>query len=251
MSTLNKTMTLDNVSVQMEEKRILEAINCQLEGQKIYALIGPSGAGKTTLLHVLAGLQEVVSGKITFAGQSPKEAVISLVPQDYGLLPWQTVKQAILAGRQISLGKQLTASDNTVVDELLARMELTQLIDSYPNQLSGGQKQRVAITRGLASQSDLLLLDEPFSALDTFTREKAQQLFLESWQQVKRLTVLVTHDIEEALLLAHEVIILEANPGRIKKIIPSPFQDKERLSDYRQTEQLFTTSLVIRKEIAG
>lgn len=182
-------------------------------------------------------------------GSSPKQAVISIVPQDYGLLPWQTAGQAVSEGRKISQGKKLIAEDKEELQRFFEQMALTELSHKYPNQLSGGQKQRVAIARGLASRSEVLLMDEPFSALDTFTKEKAQRLFLECWQEAPRLTVFVTHDIEEALLLAHEVIILQGNPGTVKKLFPSPFQKKTDLDRYRRSETLFQTSLRLRKEI--
>lgn len=251
MSTLNKSFQIKNVSFELEDKTILQEISLTLADQKIYALIGASGAGKTTLLQLLAGLKEPTKGTLTYTEKSPKDVVISLVPQEYGLLPWQTARQAVLAGRKISQKQRLTQDDQLAVRQLFEQMQLTTVADKYPNQLSGGQKQRVAITRGLASHSELLLMDEPFSALDAFTRETAQQLFLDSWHQAPRLTVFVTHDIEEALLLAHEVIVLAPNPGRIKHKMTSPFQEKEHLADERQSELLFQTTQVLRKEIEG
>lgn len=251
MSTSNKQFQLRTVSFQIEKKPILQDVSLTLEGQKIYALIGTSGAGKTTLLQLLAGLKQPTNGTLQFGNQTPKEIVISLVPQEYGLLPWQTARQAVLAGRKISRQQGITPTDQAFVSQLFEKMQLTAVADKYPNQLSGGQKQRVAITRGLASQSELLLMDEPFSALDAFTRETAQQLFLDSWHEAPRLTVFVTHDIEEALLLAHEVIVLESNPGRVKQIITSPFQEKQQLADERQSELLFQTTRLLRKEIEG
>ncbi len=249
MSTSNKTFALQHISYRIGTKTIVTDVSLELQAEKIYALIGPSGAGKTTLLQLLAGLKQPSQGKLAFDGRSPKEVLISIVPQEYGLLPWQTAKQAVTEARKLS--GSLTAADQLAIEQLFVQMELTHLQDKYPSQLSGGQKQRVAITRGLASHSELLLMDEPFSALDAFTREKAQRLFLTSWQQAPRLTVFVTHDIEEALLLAHEVIVLQADPGKIKRIIASPFQEKNQLDHYRRSERLFQAALDLRKEIEG
>lgn len=249
MSISNKAYDLTNISYQKNNQLILEKISCHLESEKIYAVIGASGAGKTTLLKLLAGLIEPSEGRLLLGEESVDKSVVSIVPQDYGLLPWQKVKKAVLEARKMSTGKKLTKKDQVFVEKLLQRMALTPLIASYPSQLSGGQKQRVAIARSLAVQSDVLLMDEPFSALDAFTRETAQQLFLDCWEQVKRLTIFVTHDIDEALLLAHEVIVLSANPGRIQTIISSPFQEKNDLKSYRQSEHLFSASIQVREVI--
>lgn len=249
MSTLNNHYQITNLSYQINQQVILKDINLALESGKIYSIIGPSGAGKTTLLQLLAGLKKMQSGSLLFRDQEISAATVALVPQDYGLLPWQTVWQAVATGAKLSKQKKLSSAEKIEIDDLLEQMNLLEHQEKYPNQLSGGQKQRVAIARGFATHGSLLLMDEPFSALDAFTREKAQELFLARWQERQPLTIFVTHDIEEAILLADEMIVLSANPGEIKKMIPSPFKDKTKLLENRQSMALFETTLLLRKEI--
>lgn len=249
MSILSKSLEMKEVSYQVDKQEILSQINLQLGDGKIYSLIGPSGAGKTTLLELMAGVKKATSGTILFAQAPIKLATVSLVPQDYGLLPWQTVEQAVFTAAKISRKRSLTNNEKDQITHWLQEMALNSHLKKYPNQLSGGQKQRVAITRGLASQGDFLLMDEPFSALDAFTREKAQQLFLTCWQDKQPLTVFVTHDIEEAVLLADEIIVLGANPGQIKTRMTSPFADKFAFSQNRQSLKLFEAIQRLRKEI--
>lgn len=249
MSTLNNYYQINHLSYQINEQLILKDIDLTLENEKIYSLIGPSGAGKTTLLQLLGGLKKTQTGTLLFNNREIKEATVALIPQDYGLLPWQTVWQAVAAGAKLSQKKKLSSQEKAEIDVLLEQMNLLAHKEKYPNQLSGGQKQRVAIARGFATHGSLLLMDEPFSALDAFTREKAQELFLARWQELQPLTVFVTHDIEEAILLADEMIVLSANPGEIKTIISSPFKDKTKLAENRQSVALFETTLLLRKEI--
>jgi NitT/TauT family transport system ATP-binding protein len=126
MSTLNKSFQIKNVSFELEDKTILQDISLTLADQKIYALIGASGAGKTTLLQLLGGLKEPTKGTLTYAEKSPKDVVISLVPQEYGLLPWQTARQAVLAGRKISQKQRLTQDDQLAVRQLFEQMQSTK-----------------------------------------------------------------------------------------------------------------------------
>lgn len=249
MSISNKLLEMKEVSYQVDEQEILSHINLQLHDGKIYSLIGPSGAGKTTLLALMAGVKKATSGTILYAQAPIKQAIVSLVPQDYGLLPWQTVEQAVFTAAKISRQRPLTSDEQGEITHWLQEMALNSHLKKYPNQLSGGQKQRVAIVRGLASQGDFLLMDEPFSALDAFTREKAQELFLTCWQDKQPLTVFVTHDIEEAVLLADEIIVLASNLGQIKTHMVSPFVDKFALSQNRQSLELFEAVQGLRKEI--
>lgn len=251
MSTSNNTYQVKGLSFEIDGQVILKDIHLTLEKEKIYSLIGPSGAGKTTLLQLIGGLKELQIGELSFNEAPIRQETVALVPQDYGLLPWQTVWQAVATSAKLSQKSQLSQGDKQELEDLLAQMDLLIHKNKYPNQLSGGQKQRVAIARGFATHGSLLLMDEPFSALDAFTREKAQELFLARWQGRKPLTVFVTHDIEEAILLSDEIIVMSANPGKIKKIFSSPFKDKTKLAENRQSVALFERSLLLRKEIEG
>ena len=248
MAISSKTYRLEHVFFSINEKEILSDVSLNLQEKEIVAVIGTSGAGKTTLLRLLAGLEQPTKGTILLKDQPIKTSTIALVPQDYGLLPWQTTKQAIQKAAEISRKRKLTEAEKRMIKKLFEQMKLTEVANSYPGQLSGGQRQRVAITRALASQSDVLLMDEPFSALDALTREKAQQLFFSAWQETPRLTVFVTHDIEEALLLADEILVMGVN-GTIKKKIRSPFTKSQKLADRQRSEQLFHAVSYLRKEI--
>lgn len=247
MSTSNK-IELKDITFSFDQKAIIQDFTFTFHPEKIYAIVGPSGAGKTTLLHLLAQIQPLQQGTISFY-EEDKRPLISYVPQDYGLLPWQTAWQAILSGFELSVKRQATKKEIQQLEQMMTEMNLIDFKENYPNQLSGGQKQRIAVTRGFAAKSELLLMDEPFSALDAFTREQSQALFLNQWNEHPRLTIFVTHDIEEALLLAHEIIVLQANPGKIKTVISSPFQKKNQLSVDRQSVALFESSVFIRREI--
>ena len=251
MSISNNHYQVTNVSYQLNEQTILSNLSFELEPRKIYSLIGPSGAGKTTLLSLLGGLKKPTSGTIETKKGTVEAQKVAFVPQDYGLLPWQTVQKAVVKGASLSQKGKLSALDLAEIDELLKQMALWEHRKKYPRQLSGGQQQRVAIARSFATHADLLLMDEPFSALDAFTREKAQQLFLSRWQKLKPLTVFVTHDIEEAILLSDQIIVLSANPGEISQIVDSPFEDKMNLHENRQSMALFELTNALRGAISG
>ncbi len=173
--------------------------------------MGPSGCGKTTLLSLIAGLLPVTSGELLVAGEAvqPRRPGTSLVLQEYGLLPWKTVR------RNAGLGLEIRGQSLEAADRALAEVGLKELANRWPHQLSGGQRQRVAIARSLALEPDLLLMDEPFSALDALTREEMQDLLLSIWQRRQTSLVLVTHSIAEAVYLGQQIIVLSPRPGRI------------------------------------
>lgn len=234
-----------------QEKEILQGIDLDLAANQIYTVIGPSGAGKTTLLRILAGLIVPTEGTLTI-GQTPYrpgEHRIALVPQDYGLLPWQTARGAVASAMKISKG-QLTAADEKVMDQLFQDMDLVQEQQRYPSQLSGGQRQRVAIARAFACESELLLMDEPFSALDALSRGRAQELFIANWLKHPTRTVLITHDVTEALLIGHQVIVMSKEPGCIKEVFPSPLQDKKALGQALDSGVLEQSTSRLRRELA-
>ncbi|MDR0920825.1 MAG: ATP-binding cassette domain-containing protein [Lactobacillales bacterium] len=207
MSTLNKNgLELRKITVKSGEKRILSDFSATFPAGKITTILGSSGVGKTTLLNVVAGLKPIQSGEMSFQGAPfyPEKRLIGLVPQDYGLLPWETSLKAVTNALKIS--KQ--AVNEAKIEALFAALSLKGLEKSYPNALSGGQKQRVALARAFAINADILLMDEPFSALDAITREKTQQLFLTTWYKNPTTTLFITHDIEEAILLGQQILVL-------------------------------------------
>ena len=157
------------------------------------AVIGPSGCGKSTLLKVVAGLIKEYDGSVSINGQpvNPKGQTIGFMPQNYGLLPWKTVYDNVILGMKIKKSPELL--DRNVIKHLMRQLGIEGLARRYPNELSGGQQQRVALARVFALQPDVLLMDEPFSALDAITREEMQDIFLKLWRRFEVSTIFVTH----------------------------------------------------------
>jgi NitT/TauT family transport system ATP-binding protein len=202
----------------------------ELNGQKIEALrdanlvvtkgefvclIGASGCGKSTLLRIVAGFEPPSSGQALMwdkavGGPAPDRGMVF---QDYGLFPWLTVRQNIGFGPS-SRGLPKAEVRDTV-ERFVTMVGLTRFADAYPHQLSGGMKQRVAIARVLANEAEMVLMDEPFGALDAMTRERLQDELLDIWQRTKLTVLFVTHSIEEAIFLADRVVVMEPGPGRI------------------------------------
>ncbi len=186
------------------------------------SIIGPSGCGKTTLLHILGGLRTLTGGQVFIGGDevSRPRKQTSFIFQDFGLLPWKTAwENACLSMRINGIEKSKQAN---IAEALFKDLGIAHRKNSYPVQLSGGEKQRVAIARSLAINPDLLLMDEPFSALDAMTREKLQDIILAEWRERKFTAVLVTHNIEEAVFLGSKIMILSEKPARIVSMITNP-----------------------------
>jgi NitT/TauT family transport system ATP-binding protein len=219
-------LSLQNVSLTYKSDKThvpaLCNINLGLQTGVTYSVIGPSGSGKTSLLMLMAGLLQPTQGTISFLGQPllrPHQKM-ALIPQEYGLLPWKTVWD------NAALGLTIRGCRNGELRErllpILRDLGLDGLAGRYPSQISGGQKQRVALARALALEPELLLMDEPLSALDALTRESMQELVLEIWLQHRVTIVLVTHSIEEAVYLGQEIIVLSPGPGQIRAVIANP-----------------------------
>ncbi|WP_208443481.1 taurine ABC transporter ATP-binding subunit [Pantoea agglomerans] len=194
---------------------VLQDINLQLDSHELLVVLGPSGCGKTTLLNLVAGFLPVESGSITLDNQpvTGPGAERGVVFQHEGLLPWRNVLDNVAFGLQLA-GMSRTDRD-TIARRLIRQVGLEGAEKRAIWQLSGGQRQRVGIARALATDPQLLLLDEPFGALDAFTREQMQTLLLTLWRDSGKQILLITHDIEEAIFLASELILLSPGPGRI------------------------------------
>ncbi|MCC8186895.1 MAG: ABC transporter ATP-binding protein [Bacteroides sp.] len=211
-----------NVSYQRGNKTVEALHNFSLytASGTIDALVGPSGCGKSTLLHVLAGVIREYRGEVQIDGQppTPRRQSIGLVPQHYGLLPWKRVQENIFLPAR--LHKQ--QADHVLADEILRTLELDTLLHRYPHELSGGQQQRVALARAFIQRPGLLLMDEPFSALDALTAERGRHLFMKLWQEHRVTTLFVTHNIEEAACIGQRVILLSRAPGTVTHILEKP-----------------------------
>ncbi len=191
----------------------LEDVNFQVAEGEIVGLVGTSGCGKSTLLRIIAGLDLPTSGHVSINNEQIVEPhpEIGIIFQEPRLMPWLTVQENV----QFGLEGISKAEKKRLTDLILNRVGLTKFIHALPRQLSGGMAQRVAIARALVTNPSILLLDEPFSALDAFLRMKLQDHLLHIWEYGRPTMVLVTHDIEEALVLSNRVIVLRGNPGRI------------------------------------
>lgn len=203
----------------------VDKITLDIQAGTFVSFLGPSGCGKSTLLRMIAGLETATTGQILLDGKKvdgPQKNV-GMVFQSYSLFPWLTVRQNIGFGLTVNGNKFTPAQQQEILDQMLDMIGLREFEYVYPATLSGGMKQRVALARTLALKPDLLLLDEPFGALDAQTRMVLQDQLLEIWKSLDTTICFVTHDIEEALLLSDIICVFSTRPGRIKKIIKSPF----------------------------
>jgi NitT/TauT family transport system ATP-binding protein len=211
---LKKTFPLKN-----EDFVALNGVNLDIADQEFVTVVGPSGCGKTTLLNVIAGLEKASGGQVlvdgeSVSGPSPERGVIF---QQYALFPWLTVRENVEFG--LKLAKKSKKETRETAQHFIDLVGLTQFADALPKMLSGGMKQRCALARAYAVNPKLLLMDEPFGALDALTRVNLQGQLLQTWQSEKRTVVFITHDVDEAVFLANRVVVMAAKPGRIKEII--------------------------------
>ncbi|MEK6346785.1 MAG: ABC transporter ATP-binding protein [Burkholderia sp.] len=207
---------------QGRTRTVLDGIELDVAPGEFVSVVGPSGCGKSTLLRVLAGLDADYDGSLRLGAAELRGPSLSrgIVFQDHRLLPWLTLEQNVaLALKNVDLEEAAKR------ERVRAQLELVGLDgsrDAWPGELSGGMAQRGAIARALVTEPDVLLLDEPLSALDALTRARLQDALLAIWQRQRVTMVLVTHDIEEALYLSQRIVVLSANPGRVERIVPVP-----------------------------
>ena len=223
----------------------LANVDLTVQKGEFICLIGASGCGKSTLLRIIAGFEQATTGSITMYGApilkpGPDRGVVF---QDYALFPWLTVRDNITFGpRQRGLPKDHARK---IGDEFMEMVGLTAFADRFPSQLSGGMKQRVAIARVLANDADILLMDEPFGALDALTREKLQEDLLEIWARTGLTVIFVTHSVEEAVLLSDRVVVMSPSPGRIASDNPLPLARPREVSamDFNEVRRSMTLKL--------
>jgi len=197
--------------------RALERIDLSVEDNDFLCILGPSGCGKSTLLRIVAGLETPTAGSVLLDAQpvSRPGPDRGMVFQSYTLFPWLTIEQNILFGAR---------STHAKAADLISRVGLKGFENHYPKMLSGGMQQRTALARALANDPKVLLLDEPFGALDHQTRALMQELLLGIWEADRKTVLFVTHDIDEAIFMANRVAVMSARPGRIKAIVPIDLQ---------------------------
>ena len=197
----------------------LNGVDLDIMENEFICVVGPSGCGKSTLLNIIAGLLEPTSGAVYVNGKKVEGTGTErgVVFQQYALFPWLTVMKNVMFG--LKLKGMSDEEAKKIAMKYIKMVELEDFVDSYPKELSGGMKQRVAIARAYAVQPALLLMDEPFGALDAQTRTQLQSELIRTWQEEKKTCFFITHDVEEAIILATKVIVMSARPGRIKTII--------------------------------
>ncbi|MFW2490579.1 ABC transporter ATP-binding protein [Clostridium chromiireducens] len=230
----------------------LKNVNLEIKEGEFISLLGPSGCGKTTLLRIIADLLQPSSGKVTVRGQSPREIRLQkkygIVFQNPVLYDWRTVRRNVCMPMEL-LG--MKKQDRTAkVTEMLDLVGLTNFGKHYPYELSGGMQQRVGIARALAINPEILLMDEPFSALDEFTREKLHEDLLEIWTKTKKTVVFVTHNISEAVFLSDKVVVLSPHPGRVSAVIDIDIP-RPRNMESKQSKQFYDYITKIRNSFEG
>lgn len=223
---------------------VLRDISFSLRGDEFVCVLGPSGSGKSTLLRLIGGLLDASRGSIMFGGENPLR--VGLVFQHANLMPWRTVRQNIALPLEL-LGRAAEEVDRRV-DEMMRLVGLEDFGSSWPSQLSGGMAQRVAIARAYIQEPDLLLLDEPFGALDALTRDRMGSELLRIWQRQRTPVIMVTHSISEALLLSDRILLLSPRPGQIVKDMPVTFTRPRReelryTAEFQQLERSLRGSL--------
>ncbi len=242
-------LTINDVTktfqIGVDAVQALRGVNLRIDKGEFVCLIGASGCGKSTLLRIIAGFEQPTSGVISLY-----ENVITgpgsdrgMVFQDYALFPWMTVRENISFGpRQKGRAKKYI---DEISSEYLHMVGLEKFADRFPHQLSGGMKQRVAIARVLANECEVLLMDEPFGALDALTRESLQQELLEIWARTKVTVIFVTHSVEEAVLLSDRVVVMTAGPGRIEADVAIELARPREVSaiDFNQVRRDITQRL--------
>jgi NitT/TauT family transport system ATP-binding protein len=230
INNLNKSF-----STKGGELLALENISMKVYKNEFACIVGASGCGKSTLLNIIAGLDQQTSGEILLEGRpvSGPGADRGMVFQNYTLYPWLTVAENIEFGLKL---KGISSSERKErVNHYMDIVGLSKFAQSLPKTLSGGMKQRTAIARALANEPDILLMDEPFGALDAQTKEVLQEFMLQVWEQTKKTILMITHDVEEAVFLAQRIYVLSSRPGRIKAEVDIPL-GMERDFSIKRTE---------------
>lgn len=229
----------------------LQDISLSIGEGEFFCIVGPSGCGKTTLLRILAGLDTSSSGTITINAANINRPVNSMVFQEQSIFPWMTVIDNVSYGlRMRGISKK---ERYEIANHYIEMIGLSKFTHAYPNQLSGGMKQRVSVARAFANDPEILLMDEPFGALDEQNRIILQQELLRIWEQTRKTTIFITHSIDEALCLGDRIMVMSANPGRIKNIIKNDLPRPRNISEIRtslQYNELFQSIwLILRDEV--
>ena len=221
---------------------VLNGVNLTVGEEEYISVIGHSGCGKSTLLKIVAGLEKATSGSVRLEGREIRKPGCDrmMVFQHYGLLPWLTVRENIRLAVDEVLHNATRAEKISLVNEHLAMVNLTAAADKYPDEISGGMKQRVGIARALAIRPKMLLMDEPFGALDALTRGKLQRQVLEIWEKQRQAVMMITHDVDEAIYMSNRIVLMTNGPAAtIGEILEVPFQHPRDRAQLRESKEYF------------
>lgn len=221
---------------------VLNGVNLSISEDEYISVIGHSGCGKSTLLKIVAGLEKATSGSVRLEGREIRKpgAERMMVFQHYSLLPWLTVRENIRLAVDEVLKKATRAEKISLVNEHLAMVNLTAAADKYPDEISGGMKQRVGIARALAIRPKMLLMDEPFGALDALTRGKLQRQVLDIWEKQRQAVMMITHDVDEAIYMSDRIVLMTNGPSAtIGEILEVPFEHPRDRQALRESKEYF------------
>jgi NitT/TauT family transport system ATP-binding protein len=230
---------IQNLTKQFQTKdgifTAVDNVSIDIEAGKFFSIVGPSGCGKTTLLRIVANLESASSGNIEIVRSSKDKPVNSMIFQGDSIFPWMTVWDNAAYG--LKMRKLPEAQIKETVGHYLDRTGLSKFKNAYPHQLSGGMKQRVSIARAFANDPEILLMDEPFSALDEQNKTLLQEELLRIWDETKKTVLFITHSVDEAVTLSDQIMIMTAHPGRVKTIMDVPFARPRDVLELRSQQE--------------
>lgn len=232
-------VNIKDLSMHFDTLSVFDDINLHVGDNEFVSILGPSGCGKTTLLRIIAGIEQAATGKVMVGGEETRKPRpdTTLVFQNFRLLPWRTVEDNVAYG--LRLRRKNKTKARVEAQPYVKMVGLEGREKKYPYELSGGMQQRVGLARALAIQPDILLMDEPFGALDAQTRELMQDELMRIWSADRKTVIFVTHSIDEAIVLSDRVIVMQSNPGRIVEDIQIPFERPRNVAEIR-TDPRFT-----------
>jgi NitT/TauT family transport system ATP-binding protein len=227
---LGKTFQLKGRSIDA-----IRGVNLDVNGGEFVSIVGPSGCGKTTLLRILAGLEAPTAGEAVIMRDTPGEPLSSMVFQEASIFPWMTIRDNVAYGLTVRGVDPKETRD--AVDHFLRLAGLERFADAYPHQLSGGMKQRASVARAFANNPEILLMDEPFAALDEQNKALLQEELLRIWSETRKTVIFITHSIDEALVLSDRVLVMSQRPGRLKAEIKVDFKRPRKVYDLKATAE--------------